>query len=269
MVRLLKEANRIITLWRTHGPNTPKINLETVFKEIVLPSSSGDTCTIVFENFDSFEGLMARQTDAKDWRIGINKNIFYRPRRNFTLAHEIGHFIGHRYKQDLFQCSVENLNDFQNDGLEKEANDFAAHLLLPPDIIRNFDSERVFSHEAVSDLAAEQGVSRAAAAYRWIKLSNRRIGFAISRDGFFNNGRASENVYREGVFFRQGDEVPARSLIAHVRREGEEICSTVDARVWHHRAPCHESTFATTQGGYLYTYLDFDLGDRCPNCLQR
>lgn len=266
MAKLLKEANRIITLWRTHGPNTPKINLETVFNEIVLPSSSGDTCKIVYEYFDSFEGLMARQADTKEWRIGVNKNISYRPRRNFTLAHEIGHFIGHRYKQDLFQCSIENLNDFQNEGLEKEANEFAAHLLMPPDIVRQFDEERVFSHEAVSDLAAEQGVSRAAAAYRWIELSNRRIGFAISRDGFFNNGRASDNAYRQGVFFRQGDEVPERSLITQVRSEGEEICSTLSDRIWHQTEPCHESSFATTQGGYIYTYLDFDLRAKCSKC---
>lgn len=269
MVKLLREANRIITLWRAHGPDTPRIDLETVFNEIVLPSSSGDSCKIVYESFDSFEGLMARQAHAKEWRIGIIENISYRPRRNFTLAHEIGHFIGHRYKRDLFQCSIENMNDFRNEGLEKEANEFAVHLLMPPDIVRQFDSERVFSHEAVSDLAARQGVSRAAAAYRWIELSSRRIGFAISRDGFFNNGRASDNAYREGVFFRQGDEVPARSLITQARREGEETCSTVDARTWHHAAPCHESTFATTQGGYIYTYLDFDLGNRCSNCLQK
>jgi hypothetical protein len=269
MVKLLKEANRIITLWRTYGPNEPKIDLEISFYEIVLPSSFGDICNIVYESFDSFEGLMARQAGAKEWRIGINKNISYRPRRNFTLAHEMGHFIGHRYKQDLFQCSIDNMNDFQNEGLEKEANEFAAHLLMPPDIVRRFDSECIFSHEAVSDLAAKQGVSRAAAAYRWIALSSRRIGFAISRDGFFNNGRASDKAFREGVFFRQGDEVPARSLITQVRSEGEETCLTIDARVWHEAAPCHESTFATTQGGYIYTYLDFDLGNRCPNCLQQ
>jgi hypothetical protein len=266
MAKLLKEANRIITLWRSFGPNETKIDLETVFNEIVLPTSSGDTCAIVYEHFDSFEGLLARLEDTREWRIGINKNIFYRPRRNFTLAHEIGHFIGHRYKQNVFQCSIENLNDFQNEGLEKEANEFAAHLLMPADTVRQFDSEHVFSHESVSELAALHGVSRAAAAYRWIELSGRRIGFAVSRDGFFNNGRASERAYKEGVYFRQGDEVPTTSLVANVHREGEVSCSVLDKRVWHQTAPCHESSYVTTQGGYVYTYLDFDRGNSCLSC---
>lgn len=266
MAKLIKEANRIITLWRNHGPNRSKIDLETVLNEIVLPTSFGDSCKIIYERFDSFEGLMARQDGAKEWRIGINENIYYKPRRNFTLAHEIGHFIGHRYEQNSFNCSIANLNDFQNQGYEKEANEFAAHLLMPPDIIRQFDRECMFSHEAVSDLATQQGVSRAAAAYRWIELSDRRIGFAISRDGFFNSGRSSNNAYREGVFFRQGDEVPSRSLILQARNEGEETCSTVDVCVWHQTAACHESTFATTQDGYVYTYIDFDFCNKCSKC---
>ncbi len=201
MVKLIREANRIITLWRRHGPNEDRLDLEVVFNEIVIPTSSGDRCEIIYSYFDSFEGLMIRQGEMKEWRIGINTSISYKPRRNFTLAHEIGHFIGHRYKQNEFQCSVENLNDFQNEQLEKEANNFAAHLLMPPDIVRQFDRERVFSHEAVSELAAKQGVSRAAAAYRWVELSSRKIGFVISRDGFFNNGRASGKAYQGGVFF--------------------------------------------------------------------
>lgn len=258
MVKLLKEANRIITLWRRFGPNQSPIDLEMIFNEIVLPTSSDDDCKIIYESFESFEGLMARLDDTQEWRIGINTDISYHPRQNFTLAHEIGHFIGHRYKQNVFKCSIENLNDFQNEGLEKEANEFAAHLLMPPDFVRKFDKERVFSHEAVSDLASTLKVSRAAAAYRWIELSGRRIGFAISRDGFFNTGRASDAAYKEGVFFRQGDEVPSQSLITQGRVTGEEHRSIQGARVWHQTASCHESTFFTTQGGYVYTYLDFD-----------
>ncbi|WP_336071908.1 ImmA/IrrE family metallo-endopeptidase [Nitratireductor rhodophyticola] len=258
MAKLLKEANRIITLWRTHGPGEDKIDLESVLNDVVLPTSPGDLCEIRYDDFDSFEGLMVRKGTERKWIIGINEAISYAPRRNFTLAHEIGHFIGHRYIRNQFQCSFESLNDFQNEALEKEANEFAAHLLMPPDIIRKFDAERVFSPESVKELADRQGVSRAAAAYRWVGLSNRRIGFVISRDGFFNQGRASEKAYKEGVFFRQGDEVPVQSTIASLSTGGQQSCATVSHGVWHPYSGCHEASYAATVGGYIYTYLDFD-----------
>ncbi|WP_367716302.1 ImmA/IrrE family metallo-endopeptidase [Nitratireductor sp. GISD-1A_MAKvit] len=263
MAKLLKEANRIITLWRKYGPGGDKIDLESVFNEVVLPASSGDSCEIKYDEFDAFEGLMAREGNARKWVIGINKGIPYAPRRNFTLAHEIGHFIGHRYKRQDFQCSFEDLNDFQDEILEKEANDFAAHLLMPPDIIRKFDSERIFSHEVVVELAERQGVSRAAAAYRWVGLSNRRVGFVISRDGFFTQGRASEKAYKEGVFFRQGDEVPSRSVVTSLSVTGRRSCTSVDGGVWHPNSGCHETSYVATVGDYIYTYLDFDQSEMC------
>ncbi|MER9518450.1 ImmA/IrrE family metallo-endopeptidase [Mesorhizobium sp. M0614] len=258
MAKLLREANRIITLWRSHGPNTPKIDLEKIFQEIILPSSNGDVCKIVYEPFDSFEGLMARQNDSREWRIGVNTSIKYAPRRNFTLAHEMGHFIGHRYEQDVFECSFDNLNDFQNTGFELEANEFASQLLMPADILRSFDKNREFCHAAITELASMFGVSRTAAAYRWIKLTSRQIGFVISRDGHFNQGRASERLYKLGVFFRQGQEAPAGSLIHLLGEIGQEMSEIVESPVWHNALPCRESSYATTQNGYIYTYLDFD-----------
>lgn len=258
MAKLLKEANRIITLWRSHGPNTPKLDLEAVFRDIVLPSSNGDKCIIVHERFDSFEGLMARKIGSREWRIGVSTNIAYGPRRNFTLAHEIGHFIGHRYEQNVFECTFDNINNFQVAGFEKEANEFASHLLMPADVLRLFDHEREFCHSAISELASMFGVSRAAAAYRWVQLTNRHIGFAISRDGYFNQGRASDKLYSRGVFFKQGQEVPTESLITKLSEEGQELNAIVDKAVWHELMPCRESSFATTQGGFVYTYLDFD-----------
>lgn len=258
MVKLLKEANRIITLWRAYGPNTTRLDLEKVFNEIVLPSSNGDNCKVVHSAFDSFEGLMARKAGSQEWRIGVNTNIIYEPRRNFTFAHEIGHFIGHRYEQDVFQCTFDNLNNFQVAGFEQEANEFASHVLMPADIMREFDTQREFGHAAVSDLALLFGVSRAAAAYRWINLTNRHIAFAVSRDGCFCQGRASDKLYSKGVYFRQGQDIPPASLIVKLSEEGQELSDIVDKRVWHEALCCHESSYATTQGGYVYTYLDFD-----------
>lgn len=254
MARLLKKANQIIKLWRAHGPNQASIDLELIFQEIVLPSSGGDQCQIIYDHFDTFEGLMARSGAQKVWRIGINTNIRYIPRRNFTLAHEIGHFVGHRYLREIFECTFQNLNDFGTIGFESEANEFAAHLLMPPDIVRVFATDHIFCHESVSTLASTLGVSRAAAAFRWVELTDKPIGFVISRDGFVDRGRASDSLYRSGIFFKSGTELPVGSLATLVSEPGQELNATLE-RVWHSELACSESTFATTQSGYVYSYL--------------
>lgn len=257
MVKLLREANRIITIWRQFGPNRAAIDLQLAFSEIVLPISGGDQCRIVFDQFETFEGLMAREVGTSEWRIGVSLAIAYPPRRNFTLAHEIGHFIGHRYLQDSFHCTFDNMNDFESQNLENEANEFAAQLLMPPDIIRAFDASNAFCHSSVSDLSEMLGVSRAAAAFQWIKLTNRRLGFTISRDGFIDRGRASSKLYSEGVYFKSGTELPVGSLATQIKTQGQEIIDNLDG-TWHPSFACQESSYSATVNGYVYAYLDFD-----------
>jgi hypothetical protein len=157
MTKLLKEANRLITLWRNHGPATSKIDLKLVLNELIIPSSGGDLVGLIEDDFNSFEGLMYRpKPEQRSWLIGVSTKILYPPRRNFTLAHEIGHFIGHRNIRDKFECGPEAINDFDVEPLEAEANEFAAHLLMPPDAVRAYDEFR-FSAETVTQLAAELG----------------------------------------------------------------------------------------------------------------
>ncbi|QQM29518.1 ImmA/IrrE family metallo-endopeptidase [Martelella lutilitoris] len=258
MVKLLKEANRIITLWREYGPDSKRIDLNIIFREIVLPSSDGDRCAVKLDEFDSFEGMMLRPNDESFWIIAVNSRVLYRPRRNFTFAHEIGHFIGHRKLRRSFRCSTENINDFQSDDLEREANAFAAHVLMPPDIVRDFDERHLFSYEAICELSELLFVSKEAAAYRWVALSRRRIGYVVSRDGFVTKGRASDALFRDGLFFRSGDELPSESMALKVKSGGEILSSEVNPGVWHRTEGCKEDSYAAFHGGYIYTFLDFD-----------
>lgn len=256
MVKLLKEANCLLKLWREYGPATETIDLKLMFEHLVLPKANGDKCVIVEENFDSFEGLMAFDEERDEWRIGVSTRIEYLPRRNFTLAHEIAHFIGHRHLKRQFKCSREDINDFQNDQYEMEANQFAAHLLMPPDIIRRYDRELSFSHENVEAVASKLQVSKLALAHRWVELTDRPIGFGVSRDGMFTSGRASDALYRKGTYFKFGNEVPKGAKVHELTEPGACAVGEVSSGIWNTHEKCVESSFATTKNGYVYTYLD-------------
>ena len=72
--------------------------------------------------------------------IGYNKNE-HRVRNRFTIAHELGHYMLHKEK-DLFVDKDFKImfrtipsNDV-NEIHEKEANEFAASILMPEDLLR-------------------------------------------------------------------------------------------------------------------------------------
>ena len=62
----------------------------------------------------------------------------YIPRRRFTLAHELGHYILHSsHTKRSFTDSMKTMSRTESywDSYESEANSFAAQLLMPKDLI--------------------------------------------------------------------------------------------------------------------------------------
>jgi Zn-dependent peptidase ImmA (M78 family) len=85
-------------------------------------------------------------------------------RQGFTLAHELGHWICHysdRRDQPVF-CRHQDVGVAGDRALEREANVFAAELLMPePDVRAAFANQ-----SDVKELAAEFGVSPLAMQWR-------------------------------------------------------------------------------------------------------
>lgn len=87
-------------------------------------------------------------------------------RRRFTVAHELGHYtLGHR---NAPRDSPSNFGASIGDPLEREANQFAAELLMPADTLRTLvNSGRM---ESVDQLARVFLVSKVAMGYRLTNL---------------------------------------------------------------------------------------------------
>jgi Zn-dependent peptidase ImmA (M78 family) len=109
----------------------------------------------------------------------------FTPRRRFTLAHEIGHFVLHRSEdrhEFVDDAKTMSRSDSYWDRYESEANSFAAQILMPTDLViraaekiiqmhhvRN-GSQQVPRSDLISALARQFNVSSRAMAYRLADL---------------------------------------------------------------------------------------------------
>ncbi len=87
------------------------------------------------------------------------------PRRKFTVAHELGHWLLHKNeilsdpsKSVLYRIALGKLND---DPMEREANAFAAELLVPMEFFKKMEKGR-----SQDELAKTFGVSAEVIGYR-------------------------------------------------------------------------------------------------------
>ena len=125
---------------------------------------------------DDVSGVLV--IDGKHGVIGFNSG-HSAARQRFTIAHEIGHYVLHRSDASLFidqryfAAFRDRHSSLGEDSREKEANSFAASLLMPWNVlIREIDSRHfdLGDEEGLRDLAAAFQVSVQAMAYRLTNL---------------------------------------------------------------------------------------------------
>lgn len=82
-----------------------------------------------FNEDDIYGALITKNTQKV---ILVNPDIS-KEKQLFTIAHEIGHHFLHEKDKDLYYKN----NSLREDKLEKEADDFAADILMPENIVRS------------------------------------------------------------------------------------------------------------------------------------
>ena len=131
------------------------------------------------ERVASFLGIDVRKNPTKDEISGflfkqpgvlpvIGINSLHHPnRQRFTLSHEIGHFVLHPQEDMHVDKFVLQFRDSKSstgeDELEREANRFAAELLMPKEFLQRdlteFGLHDLHDDEAVKQLAKKYEVS--------------------------------------------------------------------------------------------------------------
>ena len=88
---------------------------------------------------EKFLGALYKSSKTAKLYILVNKNIDNIGRKNFTLAHELGHFaLQHYLRKASFMCTENHIKEEgdANSEQEKEANYFASCFLLPKERVK-------------------------------------------------------------------------------------------------------------------------------------
>ncbi|MEO5347542.1 MAG: ImmA/IrrE family metallo-endopeptidase [Magnetococcus sp. YQC-9] len=168
-----------------------------------------------------FQGALIRHPN-RGWGIVYNRNVLSKRRIRFTLAHEFGHYLMHRsFRPTGFQCVAEEIPNPEQpfDRLEREADTFASHFLIPPhDLVEQIPPTEWTDLNMLGCCADRYGVSLLALIRQWLRLTQQRAALVVSREGCILWSEASETAKKCGACFRESwkepVEIPAQSLAA-------------------------------------------------------
>ena len=193
--------------------------------------------------------LMPHPSGSGEWGIVYNETIRSPGRRNFTLAHELGHYLLHRQANPGgLECTHRNMADWDEarNRIEAEANTFASYLLMPLDDFREQIKGRIIDIDVMTELADRYAVSLTAAILKWMTITDKRAMIVVGKEGFIDWAWSSEPLLKSGVFYRARQEVielPPASLAAQEvdGEEGRYGCRHPGG-VWLGSEPVHEMT---------------------------
>lgn len=214
-------------------------------------------------DLDGCDGALVRgKKDPPKW--GILYNSAHSPgRTRFTIAHEFAHYLLHRHKlPNGIRCGEEVVTRRDGEGIEKEADTFAAFLLMPfHDFRARIPADYKPTFDELSQAASRYGVSLTAAILRWLEYTQRRSLFVVSRDGYALWAKASDPAYKSGVFLRTKNsppyELPRQAAGgARAPRTDSRMERSHPAGVWFNE-PVEEFSILSEEHDVVLTLLHF------------
>ncbi|MBF0116595.1 MAG: ImmA/IrrE family metallo-endopeptidase [Magnetococcales bacterium] len=263
------------------GTDRFPVDVSDVAKEISRSRFADDPITLVKgADLPGFEGaLYPAPPGKKGWGILYNNTIRSPGRICFTLAHEFGHYLLHRRTSPQgIQCGQENvaLGSLDSDRetqkrMEKEADTFAAYLLMPfDDFRRQINPRETVDMDRLSACAERYGVSLIAVIRRWLEYTEKRAVLVVSREGFILWSYSSEPARKTKAVFRTYGcdpiEIPPASLAANPSDSLTDTRTGVDLpiNVWFAEEEVKEMAVPSEQYDFVISLLLLKDRDRHP-----
>ncbi|MGL5049572.1 MAG: ImmA/IrrE family metallo-endopeptidase [Fusobacteriaceae bacterium] len=163
MLTLLREfeiKKKAEELLKDQNINNPPVDLNKILKALNIKYFERDLTEL---NLGEDTEALLLSSDKESF-IVINTGVQekYYGRKNFTVAHEIGHFFLHTKKGIPYVAARRGKNEFVNLE-EEEANKFAAHLLMPDSLVEEiFFNVKDLTLKKLSDIfkVSEKAMSK-------------------------------------------------------------------------------------------------------------
>ncbi|MEE9914013.1 MAG: ImmA/IrrE family metallo-endopeptidase [Deltaproteobacteria bacterium] len=180
------------------------------------------------------------------------------PRRRFSIAHELGHFVlAHEGMALEIVCTEKDMMNWYDMDKETEANYFASELLMPEVLVKQRCDVKEVSFEPVKKIATDFDTSLTSAAIRFVKFCPEPCALICSEDAKIKWFVKSEEWW---PFIRKGQKLDKRTLAIEyfigqeIPDEGQEMNADVwldDPKV----SNIFEHSFAMKQYGLVLTLL--------------
>src|SRR5262244_3129625 len=139
---------------------------------------------VTYEDLQGCDGILIRSKEVPRGIIAVRKDIRSPGRKRFTIAHEIGHFVLANQNEGAI-CKSRDIESWDRDAKDKErqADDFAAELLIPATVVAPRLSTTTPSLQRIEMIADECGTSLSAAAWRYCELTSEPCAVVWSEKG--------------------------------------------------------------------------------------
>lgn len=213
----IRWANRLTQMLdAVKGPDRYPVDVEELILDYSRVISPNDpVLQIVSQPLRGFEGALVPVREEPCGWLVVSNSTASPGRRRFTVAHEVAHYLLHRDRippQGIY-CKEEDVSRRDGKDIEKEADTFAAALLMPlHDLRRQIDPKAKPTLADLGALAERYGVSLTAATLRWLEVTERRSLMVVSTEGYVLWARSSERAFKSGRFIRTSGaphEIPA------------------------------------------------------------
>ena len=242
IIKPIPQANQLVKIWRNYGNNTYPINVKNIIDGFVNQKFSNEKLTIYSQKLDSIEGALIKSENSNEWSLLYNSNIVNTGRQNFTIAHELGHYLCHRSLQNSFNCGDKEFYQSSLE-LEKDANIFASYLLMPIDDFKVEIEGQIIDFDIFKHCADKYQTSLIATIIKWLEFTTEYGVFIVSVDDFVLWSRSSNSIYKKGIYFKSGTELPKESFVVQKKDYTFLENHILKSGVWNAKYPVKEFSF--------------------------
>jgi Zn-dependent peptidase ImmA (M78 family) len=185
------------------------------------------------ERLRGCDGVLLRPQGVARGIIAVRGDIRSPGRKRFTIAHEIGHFVLHGYDDHSSICKEEDIEGWakHGDGKERQADDFAAELLIPATAVALHLVSNSPSLSVIESIANDCGASLSASAWRYCDLTSEQCAVVWSENEEVAWSKASSEF---PFFIKKGKRIEQASY-AYTCFKGEPVPTRpelVPAEAW-------------------------------------